>query len=262
MPLLESLHNARRFLSLRGFLRDHVRFGSSVLPAKHLRFGGAEFKDDAFFVASGKSEAGRLVNKCAVTSSSRVLDVGCGMGRLPIGILSLMENPPRYFGVDVDFASVDWCRRHVGHGRANFRFDHINVLNERYNPKGTHLGKDFRLPYEDCSLDLIYLYSVFSHMMPEDVQAYLREFRRLLVPTGQVFLTAFVEEKVPDVMENPSNYRMKWGGALHCVRYEKGFFESLIAACGFRIHTFEYERETNGQSALYLSCTGEAVSSR
>ena len=254
MPLLENLHNARRFLSARGLLRDHVRSGSSVLPAKHLRFGGAEFKDDAFFLASARKEAQRLIEKCGVTFESRILDVGCGVGRLPIGIMSHMDNSPQYWGVDVDADSIHWCRRHITGNQSKFHFDRVNILNRRYNPNGVRLDESFRLLYGDCSFDLIYFYSVFSHMMPGDIRAYLGECRRLLAATGQVFLTAFVEEGVADFMENPSGYRREWTGALHCVRYEKKFFESLVRQAGFGVRASEYGQETDGQSAFYLSC--------
>jgi SAM-dependent methyltransferase len=229
-----------------------VRYGSSILPARHLRFGGQEFKDDAFFLASGCREAGRLIEKCGITPESRILDVGCGVGRLPIGILSHLENPPQYWGVDVDTDSINSCTRYIARHQSRFHFERINVLNRRYNPSGVRLDASFRLPYGDSSFDLVYLYSIFPHMLPEDLQAYLAEFRRLLAATGQVFLTAFVEEGVPDFVENPHGYRTKWTGALHCIRYEKRFLESLVREAGFEVRAFEYGQETDGQSALYL----------
>lgn len=253
LPLIESLHKARRFLSEHGILSDHVRLGPSVLPAQHLRFGGPEFKDDTFFLASGRKEAQRLIDRCRLTSETRILDIGCGVGRLAIGILSQMDQPPRYWGIDVDIHSVRWCKRHIEASQFRFHFDRINALNRRYNPGGMDVEASFRLPYENASFELVYLYSVFSHMMPKDVEVYLAEFYRLLTTTGQVFLTGFVENNVPDVVENPQGYRREWMGDLHCVRYEKGYFESLIRKTGFEIRAFDYGQETDGQSAFYLS---------
>ena len=243
----------------RSLAADRVTFGTAILPAKHLRYGGAEFKDDAFFLASGRKEAHRLTEKCGLTPSSRILDVGCGVGRLPIGILSLMKDPPQYWGIDVDRYSINWCARYIARGRPSFHFERIDVLNPRYNPDGRTSYSDFRFPYAECAFGVIYLYSVFSHMMPEDIKAYLKEFRRLLEPTGRIFLTAFVEEGVPQVTENPPDYRMHWSGPLHCVRYEKKFFESLTASAGFEVQLFEYGLETDGQSGLYLSLPASAL---
>jgi len=252
-PLIEKLHDTRRFLSARGFIRGHVRRGSSILPASHLRFGGQEFKDDDFFLSSGRREAERLIEKCGVTSEGRILDVGCGVGRLPIGVLSYMEKLPQYWGIDVDSNSISWCMRYIARDQSRFHFERINVHNRRYNPSGESFDNSFHFPYADCAFNVIYLYSVFSHMMPGDIKAYLTEFRRLLEPAGRIFFTAFVEEDVPQVMENPPGYRMNWSGALHCVRYQKEFFESLVADAGFEVRMFEYGQETDGQSGFYLN---------
>jgi SAM-dependent methyltransferase len=253
---IEKLHITRRFLSTRGLIRDHVKCGASVIPPKYLRFGGKEFKEDAFFLTSGRLEAQRLTEKCAVTSESRILDIGCGVGRLAIGILNQMSKPPLYWGVDVDPGSIKWCQRHISRDHSGFHFTHVNVVNRRYNAQGAVADGSFRFPFADGLFDAIYLYSVFSHMMPGDIKTYLAEFRRLLVPRGQVFFTAFAEERVPEVMENPPGYRMNWSGPLHCVRYQKEFLESLVAQAGFEVRMFEYGRETDGQSGFYLSLAG------
>jgi hypothetical protein len=90
-------------------------------------------------------------------------------------------------------------------------------------------------------------------MKIDNIKLYLNEFRRLLEPSGKIFLTAFVEENVPDMEINPPNYKMTWSGPLHCVRYNKEFFESIFLNYNFNIDKFEYGNETNGQSAFYLS---------
>jgi SAM-dependent methyltransferase len=232
---------------------DHVVHGTTVLPARHLRFGGREFKDDRFFLASAQSEAQRLVRRCGLSTASTVLDIGCGVGRLPIGILDQVGDIRAYRGVDIQSKSIRWCKLHIGDAHPGFQFRRIDVRNRCYNPRGVPLNESFRLPFDDEAFDVIYLYSVFSHMLQDDVSVYLSEFSRLLAPGGRVFLTAFLEEGVPDVMENPSGYRMKWNGPLHCVRFDKSFFTKLVGDAGLRVSEFEYGQETDGQSAVYLS---------
>jgi SAM-dependent methyltransferase len=236
----------RRFY--RRFAGDHVTLGSSVLPAKHLRLGGAEFKDDSYFLASAKAEADRLRVHCHYVSGQSVLDVGCGVGRLPIGILAQAKSLSGYVGVDVDPAVISWCEKYLKSGAS---FHAVNVLNQRYNPGGAALSGNFHFPFRDHSFDVLYLYSVFSHMLPDDINVYLAEFHRLMKTTGTLFFTAFAEDGVPDVSENPPDYRMRWSSPLHCVRYEKSFLTRLLARQGFRISRFDYAQETDGQSAFY-----------
>lgn len=232
-----------------------MRYKKVILPAKHLRFCGTKFRDDEYFLASAQAEANRLVEHFGLTVNSRVLDVGCGVGRLAIGILSRIGEIQHYRGVDVSKRSIQWCQRHITREHSSYQFIHIDVKNLRYNPSGKAIDVDFRLPFDDQELfDIIYLYAVFSNMTKEDVRSYLKEFQRLLAPSGKIFLTAFIEDGVPDMTINPRGYKGRnWKGPLHCVRYKKDFFESLLAENGFGVNHFDYEKETDGQSALYIS---------
>lgn len=232
---------------------DHTIHGNTVLPARHLRFGGKKFKSDPFFLASAQSEAQRLVRRCGLSTASTVLDIGCGVGRLPIGILDQVGNIRDYQGIDIQSKSIQWCKLHIENAHPSFQFRLVDVRNRCYNPRGSALDNSFRLPYTDQSFDIVYLYSVFSHMLQDDVSVYLGEIRRLLSSNGRVFLTAFLEEGVADVMENPPGYRMKWNGPLHGVRFDKAFFARLVGEAGLRVREFEYGQETDGQSAVYLS---------
>jgi SAM-dependent methyltransferase len=232
--------------------RDSVTYDGTPIPVRLLRFGGKNFARGEDFVASGEREADRLVRDFGLSRDSRLLDVGCGPGRLAIGILRRVGEIAAYRGVDVDPAAVRWCERHIAREHPSFRFQLLDVANPRYNPGGQADAAAVRLPFDDASFDLIYLYSVFSHMLADDVRAYLREFRRVLVPGGKAFATAFIEEGVPPVQENPPNYLRPWSGPLHCVRYDRAFFDSLAEEAGLHVERFAHGGETDGQSAVHL----------
>ncbi|MFX1503843.1 MAG: class I SAM-dependent methyltransferase [Promethearchaeota archaeon] len=232
---------------------NYVKYKNTVLPAKHLRFCGSEFNNDKFFFSSALVEANRLINRFELNINSQLLDVGCGVGRLPIGILNRLGDIKKYNGIDVSARAIEWCQRFINRWHPNFQFKHIDMENPRYNPQGKKVKNNFSLPFKNREFDIIYLYSVFSHMKMDDIQLYLKEFSRLLEPSGKIFLTAFIEENVPDMEINPPHYRMTWSGPLHCVRYNKEFFKSILKNHNFTIDSFEYGNETNGQSAFYLS---------
>lgn len=228
--------------------RTHGRSAAGIaLPPVQLRKGGQHFDADSKFLDGGRRDARALVKQASLTNSSSVLELGCGPGRLPIGIIDELGGVGRYIGVDVEKEAIAWCRRHIK--RPGFQFVHINAANERYNPAGSD---DHRLPIGG-SFDVAYAYSVFSHMRTQDVRAYLAEFSRLLAPSGLAFVTAFVEADVPDEAVNPEGYLgQSWKGPLHCVRFSRSHFECLVADAGLAIRDISHGTERDGQSPFLL----------
>ena len=91
-------------------------------------------------------------------------------------------------------------------------------------------------------------------MLKDDIQFYLNEFKRVLKPSGRVYLTAFIENDVKDVEENPEGYLSKSTGPLHRVRYNKEFFFTLVNDAKLRIDSFHPgEIQRTGQSVVILS---------
>lgn len=218
------------------------------LPPTVYRMGGAHFRQDETFVSSAVAEVGRLEERIGLNPSSRLLDWGCGAGRLAVGVVERMGRIDRYHGVDIQKHLVDWAQRHLG-DRPGFTFTHVDLANPRYNPGGSH---ERTIPGASGDYDGFYAYSVFSHLMGDDTAAYLVEVSRLLAPGGRAFVTAFVEEDVPDEEENPAGYGpLQWSGPLHCVRFERGFFEDMVRVAGLEVEALEHGGETDGQS-LYI----------
>jgi len=196
----------------------------------------------------------RLTTRLGFRRDTPILDLGCGTGRLATGILTTIGHAEHYRGVDVSERAIRWCERFITRDHRGFVFLHTDVRHERYNPDGKNALEGFRFPFADAEFEIVYAYSVFSHMRDPDVRLYLDEVQRVTSPTGRLFFTAFAEEDVPDVMENPPNYRVDWGGTpLHCVRYNRKFLEGLVVMAGFGVDRFDYATETNGQSAVYAS---------
>jgi 2-polyprenyl-3-methyl-5-hydroxy-6-metoxy-1,4-benzoquinol methylase len=105
-----------------------------------------------------------------LSPASRLLDFGCGWGRI---IRLFFKDVPgdHLVGVDVDPAIVGLCTGTLTEGR------YATV-----NPSPpTELS--------DASFDVIYAYSVFSHLAEDVHLQWVREFARLLKPGGLVFAT-------------------------------------------------------------------------
>jgi SAM-dependent methyltransferase len=223
-----------------------------------MRYCGASFRNDEVFLASGVEEAKRLVADFELNRGTRLLEIGCGPGRLPIGVIALGAHVNRYDGVDIDKSAVDWCRRHITRTHPEFRFHAVDAQHERYNPTGRPMKDGFRLKFPDASFDLIYLHSVFANLVPDDVSVYCREFERVLRPGGKVFLTAFLEKDVPDVTINPSDYIVESAGALTVARYDVDYFFALIRSAALEIVRFDHRGALGGQSTVHLRKRPEA----
>jgi SAM-dependent methyltransferase len=112
-----------------------------------------------------------------VTRTSRVLDFGCGWGRT---IRFFLRDAPaaQLYGVDVLQLAVDLCRQ----TDPWCQFSLVPPL-----PPSA-------LPSE--RFDVIYLYSVFSHLSEETHDRWLTEFHRLLRPGGLLFATTWPREYI------------------------------------------------------------------
>jgi SAM-dependent methyltransferase len=230
---------------------DYMVYEGAILPPPRLRKCGPKFQDDEVFLRSARSEARLLADDFHVGKNTSVLDIGCGPGRVPIGILDVI-GPVDYTGIDVQAASIRWCKRYIERKHPSFRFIRIDASNERYNERGVEIAEDFRFPFPDKRFDVIVLFSVFSHMNERDMRIYLRECERLLKDGGRIYITAFVEEAVPNISVNPSGYLPVIKGALHVVRYEKEYLFAILRECGVSID--EFRHHSNGMlSAMYLS---------
>ena len=121
----------------------------------------------------------------------RVLEVGCGVGRMAIPLTRYLRGNGTYEGFDIVKSWVKWCRSRISPRFPNFRFQHANVSNTLYRRRGRPAAT-FTFPYPDRSFDFVFLASVFTHMLPDGVSRYVAEIARVLKPGGRCFLSCFL----------------------------------------------------------------------
>lgn len=124
--------------------------------------------------------------------SDAVLDVGCGVGRMALALTHYLEGSGRFEGFDVTPEEIRWCQRNITPRFPKFRFQVANVFNTMYNPTSTITAKEFRFPFDDGAFDFVYLTSVFTHMLPGDLENYLAEISRVLKKGGRCLTTYFL----------------------------------------------------------------------
>jgi ubiquinone/menaquinone biosynthesis C-methylase UbiE len=139
----------------------------------------------------------------------RVLDAGCGSGRLIPLICERIG--PAGFLVELDFASG---MLELGRGKANGN-------NVTFVPGDAHA-----LPFRDDDFDRIIALALLPHL--DDKPLALKEFHRVLKPGGTLVLAHQMGREALDRLHGQSS-----GPVRHDLLPDRAALENLLAAAGF-----------------------------
>lgn len=171
--------------------------GLSYLPPYSIRVrsnGVAKQFGGKVFFYLGNQLAEYLKTYTNLNSQSKVLEIGCGCGRTAYALSNILDDD-KFIGTDIEKRSLESCKNNPLLCRKKFRFDHLNVQNDEYNPNGSIPASSYKFPYADHEFDIIFLVSVFTHMLSDDVKNYIKEISRMLKPGGKCMITAFLMDK-------------------------------------------------------------------
>jgi SAM-dependent methyltransferase len=149
----------------------------------------AGYVGDSDFRATGEEFLVHFRDLAGLRSGDRVLEIGCGIGRMARVLVPVLAPPGSYDGFDVVRSGIDWCRAHYVRTPAPFRFHHADLRNDAYNPDGAAPASAYRFPYDDRSFDLVLATSVFTHLLAATADRYLSEAARVLARGGRMFAT-------------------------------------------------------------------------
>jgi ubiquinone/menaquinone biosynthesis C-methylase UbiE len=122
---------------------------------------------------SGEATASDIVELAKVTPADRVLEIGCGTGRIGV---KLAPRCGHWIGTDVSTNMLAHAREALK-GRTNVSFLPLN---------GVDLAG-----VENESVDVAYCSGVFMHLDEWDRYRYVTEMRRILKPGGRVYFDNF-----------------------------------------------------------------------
>lgn len=188
------LRNATAFSMGKGedVLDILLRKKYSLTPPMSIRLKAGDYWSPRYYRKKGYSRFQFFQKYCHPKTNAHILDIGCGTGQMAVQFLSYLNEEGLYQGMDVNKEEIDWCMRNIKPLRKNFRFSVVNVCNKIYNPEGEVHAEHFHFPYKKNSFDFVILLSVFTHMVPKDLENYMREIFRVLKKGGKCFMTFFL----------------------------------------------------------------------
>lgn len=188
----------------------------NVPPKGMIFIGSGDFKK------IGNHYLDLFKTKCQLKPEHRVLDIGCGIGRIALPLTTYLNADGSYDGFDIVKRGIDWCKKNISTRFPNFRFIHIDLKNDLYNLSTEQAAKSFVFPYKDHSFDLIVLTSVFTHMLPEDVENYLKEISRVLDHQGKCLATFFIlNEESKALMQSSEEFNFKFNHGQYSLLNEQ-----------------------------------------
>jgi SAM-dependent methyltransferase len=188
--------------------KDRRMAVSSVLPPPELmKIVGSPSAES--YVAVGRNLAAILKRHAGLGRNDRVLDVGCGCGRLALPLTEQLTDGS-YEGFDVIPELVEWCRSNISPRHPHFRFQLADVANAFYQERAAKPASLYRFPYDDDTFDVTVLASVFTHMLEKDMMNYLGEVARTLRPGGTAVMSFFLRNDESEAMKEVTGREFRW----------------------------------------------------
>ena len=217
-----------------------------LVPEPHELFDGTATKE-AFVEIGENFVAHYLIGRCRLEPTHAVLDIGSGNGQKARPLTRYLSPQGRYAGFDIVKAGIDWCHQRYA-SWPNFQFDFQELRPDWYNPEGRSAAQEFVFPYGDESFDVVFMSSVATHMLPEELEHYLRESHRVMKRGGRFFATLFLMSD--EALGASAHLRIQdrefqriaanlWTidpeRPSRGVAYREAFARSLVARAGLRV---------------------------
>ncbi len=180
----------------------------SLPPMEYMRLVGAKEPNvSEDFDEVGRRLSRQLAKVKMLEPGARLLDIGCGCGRVA---RHLLDSPiAEYAGFDRHPGMIEWVQAHIGALDDRFDFRHVDVESS-YSELDSHVGAvsaaEFVFPYDDAAFTGALAASVFTHVDFPATSRYLNEAARVLAPSGYLLASFFRGEETGSLGRSSWNF--------------------------------------------------------
>lgn len=178
-------------------------------------------------------------------AGSTILDFGCGV-KLTQGLYERDSPQRRYVGLDVYRQMIEYLQECL-QDDPKYSYATVNFQNTMYNREGVRMTADSVLPIDDQHFDIITMFSVITHMEPEDARAILQILRRYAGSDTLLLFSTFIDDAQHEDFVDENSER-----PLLRARYRRSFIEGITRDAGWRIE--ELRRPISGVIQHHLLC--------
>lgn len=144
------------------------------------------------YIKLGEKFLGYFTELAGLKPDHSVLDIGCGIGRMALPLTGFLSEKGSYDGFDIVKSGIEWCNKNISEKYPNFKFSYTGLYNQLYNTSDKADAGKFIFPYGDSKFDFVILTSVFTHMMPAEVENYIQEIGRVMKPGATCLMSFFI----------------------------------------------------------------------
>jgi SAM-dependent methyltransferase len=147
-------------------------------------------------------------------------DVGCGCGFLELALESAGWKG-RLVGTDIHKPSIEWAQRTITRRIPYFRFIHADIYNAAYWPQGRLSAGEWLPGFAERDFDIVVAKSLCTHMLPDELDIYLKAISTRLNPTGKALITFFILNSAQEKLKssNQISFTKPERGSVYAVRH-------------------------------------------
>ncbi len=178
-------------------------------------------------------------------SEKDVLDIGCGV-RFTQAIINCNIPIKSYTGIDIDKPLINYLMTNVNDSR--FSFYHWDMHNERYNKRGEMLSKKKKLPLPQKKYDLIWLFSVLTHLNPKDAEILFYILRKFIKKSGYLFFSALIDNNIASFEDLVNDQPLLYA------YYNEEFLKQILLKTKWQVISV-HEKDANNYIQHHFVCS-------